>query len=807
MLNKIRGFLAVLLVLSGAAASRAALADQSFCIDPGHQPTDLFTALTTWRDAVSEQITIKVVGGTFGIGVSLMQLHDPPASLVLLGGYAPNTNCNEASRDIQNHATVFDGGGNGAFAIEPAAPITIDGLTFRNYYGGNTQIGGLTVYGVYILTVQSDVTLTRFILDHDETFFVENNNSAPTFALHDCLVKNQPVNATHPALRVLIGDGTAYVQNCTLADNAAGGLQMETYDGGQFNVYNTISFNNGGSDFFTGHIDNTPNVSFSLYESGSGFNGFSNIIPVSNYTLFNGPGDYHLAQTSPAINAGDPGLSYAGQTDLDGNARVSGGRIDIGAYESNFVPNQYKVNSQLDDGSVGTLRWAIGQANGHPTTQATIVFDLSSFDGCPYPITLDSALPDINAPVFIDGTTQPGWVKNSAIGAFNGTLCVRITSGVSMGYALHVAPSASGSQLVALGMIFDGFSQAAIKLEGGSGHNIGGNRFGGSGLGTNHYGVQVSGSSGGAQIGGSDAEFVNLFDDASQGAIYLGNSAGGSLVQNNVIGVGADGSTAAGSPTGIFVTGSPNNTLRSNYIGNCSATTSGAIVLYGAATSGNVVQQNQLGWDFYGDMPNAGADIFIANGANNNLIGSSYYGLGSGNNVRESGAPGVWIASTAGTGNAALGNDFIDTGFGTTFADSLAIDLGGAGPDASTAQGTTNYPVLQNSFAMPNNQLIKGTLDAAPTTMYRIDSYHYNTAPPGETGRGQAGLFVTPNWLITDANGHCSFLLTSSHVLVGGWLSATATAVGANTSEIGNAVPDQLDGIFIDGFGGPNACQ
>ena len=45
-------------------ASRAALADQTFCIDPGHQPTGLFDALVTWRDAVNEQVTIKVVGGT-----------------------------------------------------------------------------------------------------------------------------------------------------------------------------------------------------------------------------------------------------------------------------------------------------------------------------------------------------------------------------------------------------------------------------------------------------------------------------------------------------------------------------------------------------------------------------------------------------------------------------------------------------------------------------------------------------------------------------------------------------------------------
>ncbi len=44
--------------------------------------------------------------------------------------------------------------------------------------------------------------------------------------------------------------------------------------------------------------------------------------------------DFHLTATSPAINAGDPGYTpAAGETDMDGNPRVFGGRVDIGAYE------------------------------------------------------------------------------------------------------------------------------------------------------------------------------------------------------------------------------------------------------------------------------------------------------------------------------------------------------------------------------------------------------------------------------------------------------------------------------------------
>jgi hypothetical protein len=44
-----------------------------------------------------------------------------------------------------------------------------------------------------------------------------------------------------------------------------------------------------------------------------------------------GTGDYHLTDTSAAINKGL--LAYAPSTDLDGNSRLPGPGCDIGAYE------------------------------------------------------------------------------------------------------------------------------------------------------------------------------------------------------------------------------------------------------------------------------------------------------------------------------------------------------------------------------------------------------------------------------------------------------------------------------------------
>lgn len=46
-------------------------------------------------------------------------------------------------------------------------------------------------------------------------------------------------------------------------------------------------------------------------------------------------GDYHLLPVSPCIDTGDPNfIPEPNETDLDGNPRVDGGRIDMGAYEA-----------------------------------------------------------------------------------------------------------------------------------------------------------------------------------------------------------------------------------------------------------------------------------------------------------------------------------------------------------------------------------------------------------------------------------------------------------------------------------------
>jgi cysteine-rich repeat protein len=77
---------------------------------------------------------------------------------------------------------------------------------------------------------------------------------------------------------------------------------------------------------------NTGYAGFAAFQAGSSqdANGFF----ADPQFVAPAAGDLHLAQTSPAINAGDPGfVPAAGELDIDGGPRVNGAAVEIGADE------------------------------------------------------------------------------------------------------------------------------------------------------------------------------------------------------------------------------------------------------------------------------------------------------------------------------------------------------------------------------------------------------------------------------------------------------------------------------------------
>ena len=79
--------------------------------------------------------------------------------------------------------------------------------------------------------------------------------------------------------------------------------------------------------------------------------------------------------------------------------------------EDRTAPATFVVTNTLDDGSTGSLRWAINQVNADTDPLSYINFNIPG-SGM-QTISLLSPLPDINHPVVIDGYTQPGSSPNT----------------------------------------------------------------------------------------------------------------------------------------------------------------------------------------------------------------------------------------------------------------------------------------------------------------------------------------------------------------------------------------------------------
>jgi hypothetical protein len=135
--------------------------------------------------------------------------------------------------------------------------------------------------------------------------------------LHNCLlIYNRAVTGGGACQSVLV--------NCTVVSNTA------SVDGGGVNggsATNCIVYYNsspGGFNFSS----NSLNFCDTLPLPVSGFGNITNKPVFVNLPS----GDFHLQSNSPCINSGN-NASVSSSIDLDGNPRIKGGMVDIGAYE------------------------------------------------------------------------------------------------------------------------------------------------------------------------------------------------------------------------------------------------------------------------------------------------------------------------------------------------------------------------------------------------------------------------------------------------------------------------------------------
>ena len=814
----------VVLAVAGLLAPAWAFAD-SACVTNG---IELQNAMFQWLLMDSGTMTIKLVKGTYTLSPSSAFSAVNEVNLNLLGGYRPGTNCTE--RDVNPSNTILYGANSSSvqFWIYTLSDVTIEGLTFTNLRNGFSLS-----HRIY-----EDATGHTFSVRYNifRDFQVISGNEG-TGVDGGVVVKGDLANTDNTGAYVSFKNNLVYNIQMDGPDPAV--LLTSGYNGPLSVAYNTIAFNNRPSTIGVVQPYFAPELVNNILWNGAATAlkfGIDLVGPDARYNVL-GPvvgilsndvaniysdpvwgANYHLAPGSPAINSGGGAELVSGgfpSHDLDGNARIVGSAIDRGAFESPYDDAvDFTVKSTLDashatSGNVNcnagssscTLREAIVRANASPGS-SKIKFALA----CPTLLALGSPLPDITGATTIDGYTNPGATKNSSDSEFNATLCVFLNGNGSVAHALHT----SGSGKLALsGLGFAGFSpEAAVLLDAGTGHTIGGNQFGAIAFTSgNSTGVRVTGNAGKVFIGGYDSDAVrNLIAGSTYTGVEISSANGNSLVANNFIGLQPDGNTPTPNGYGVVVVDSPTNAIAYNVI---AATNGSGIWLYGNETTGNIVNFNVIGYaaDGQTQRPASGIGILVDGGASGNTIGAAANSTSGGNAVLSSGGAAIWVTNTGAIGNRILGNAPVKGA-----ADKPAIDLGPAGATANDngdadvgGNDLQNFPVIKNLFRTATAEWIEWTLDSAPGDAYRLDFYRDICCAqgPGVPPRGNIGIYLLRAGSgVTDMNGHAHgwLRLSKFSTLLTWTVAATATSASGDTSELGPYAVESTDMIFRDDF-------
>jgi parallel beta-helix repeat protein len=285
---------------------------------------------------------------------------------ICFGGGSPLiTNCtiNNNTADNSGGGIYFWGSGN---------PVITNSVIRGNYAGKG---GG--IYSADFSSANNKLTLINCIIGGNQARIDGGGIWALDQSLINCVISSNHAQGDGGGI---YSYGALDVSNCTISANVAGQPGSSRIGGGIYynfrknphgiSIINSIVWGNldyyatGETDQIGGELPLVPEgpvyIAFNCIQD-SDPNDDSipfNDDPV-NQNIDDNPkfvhepnivdsefGDLHLQKDSPCINTGDPNyIPEPNETDLDGNPRVIGARIDMGAYE--FVPDTTPPDFEL----------------------------------------------------------------------------------------------------------------------------------------------------------------------------------------------------------------------------------------------------------------------------------------------------------------------------------------------------------------------------------------------------------------------------------------------------------------------------
>lgn len=315
----------------------------------------------------------NAAGTSFSVTINLLTItHGHSVGFLSFGGginvraAALTLNaCRILDNDTQEGEEYDNGGGIAVNSLLFPATSASLAMTDCTVSGNDGQHGGGIVLGG-----KTTATIARCTIDNNTGhgalggggLFVTGTDAVATIDNSTVAVNT----ASNKGGGVYLFNGSATVKQATIALNNA------SQGGGAIPKGGTIDDPNGGGILRSGnglwansaatHPDISGKITsqgFSLFQSNSGITGLlgndlSNVVAqLDPLALVNNGGPTQtiaLLAASPAVNSGDPAVSGAGQFDQRGSgfARVKGGHLDIGAFESGTLPtlsiNDVSVN-------------------------------------------------------------------------------------------------------------------------------------------------------------------------------------------------------------------------------------------------------------------------------------------------------------------------------------------------------------------------------------------------------------------------------------------------------------------------------
>jgi hypothetical protein len=506
----------------------------------------------------------------------------------------------------------------------------------------------------------------------------------------------------------------------------------------------------------------------------------------------------------------------------------------------------YSVINTNDSG-VGSLRWAINQANANSGPD-TIRFNITSgtcMDGVCY-IYPDSYLPILTD----DGTTIDGYTQTGASPASETTRAVIVVQIDGRGVINNNGINIISSNNLIRGLAITNFNGNGVAIAAspevtgsGSGNTISGNYIGvhadGLGDGGNGLdGVYIGYGATGNRIGG---------DTPAERNVISGNGMDGVAIHNT----GTDGNTVSGSFIGSDHTGAdplPNgqhgvriyggaqdNTIGGNTAGerNIIAGNSGdGVQILGASTTGNTVSGNYIGVDKNGyGLGNDGQGVSIED-AGDNTVGpgntiSDNWGDGvrlsnanaSGNVIRENHI-GTRIGARLALPNHGVGVYIVDAinnsvGPGNVISGNGSLGVGLDGADGNTIAGNIIGLDISGSYEIHNNASGVVLADGSANNLIGGDSPAERNIISGNMGSGiilgDAGTennTISGNYIGLDAAGANVLGNEDEGINIGQWvqdITIGGLAAGERNVISGNEggglrlAGSQVSGILIQG--------